>query len=55
MNRNGYIFLSKSTDKYAKTTDRFAIVKTLFDINVPDSNNVTSEIKNDKSNSRRSI
>ena len=49
-----YFFLKAQTNMQ-KTTDRFAIVKTLFDINVSDSNNVTSEIKNDKSNSRRSI
>ena len=36
-------------------TDNSAQIKTLFDITVSDSNNVTSEIKNHKSNSSRSI
>ena len=48
-----YFFVS--TYKLAKTTDSFVNVKTLFDINVSDSNNVTPEIKNDKLNCSRTI
>ena len=51
MNKNSYIiFLSKY-----KQTNNFANFKTLSDINVSDTNYVTSEIKDDKSYSGRSI
>ena len=43
MNRVKVIF---QTNKYKQLTDRFATVETSFDINMSDSNNITSKIKN---------
>ena len=51
MNRNIYstYYFFLSTDKLVKSTERFVNIKA-FNINESDSNNVTPEIKNEKSN-----